>query len=328
MPNTKATLKLNGMKVVAHHTTHLRRAYNSMNLREHLINSQEWSEKITDKIWWTPQSKAIANYSKTKAMIIQKYIHGRWSCNKRENTYYPFRNDKCMVCIETVETQIHVLQCPLCKKREKLRKELGNDLNRYFVNTETHPAVSRVLKHYLMGLVNGKECEPVKVLVEDASPTLIRAVEEQTQIGWENFIKGRISITWSELYNFTLYQSGNRLRRMTAEKWGKDLLLIIWNFVYECWRERNEAEHDTNGDPTARKKLKIIEHIKWLVKYSKVCQKHTYYDKERENLGKLPLNNLLMLEHQLNNLSKTDKIREKEKQEINKKNKQSNGVSN
>jgi hypothetical protein len=47
---------------------------------------------------------------------------------------------------------------------------------------------------------------------------------------------------------------------------------------------------------------------------SEVCKKHSYYQKEKEKLIELPLNNLIMMEHQLNNLSKTDKSRNKEKQ--------------
>ena len=150
--------------------------------------------------------------------------------------------------------------------------------------------------------------EQTTTLVEDASDALQEAVTQQQKIGWEHLFKGRLSSKWSELYNHDLEIKKNEQTRMTVDKWGKDLILIIWEFVYECWMIRNTVEHEANTDPIKAKKEKVILHIEWLVKNNKVCKQHSYYRMKRKKLNELPLNNLLMMEIQLNNLAKTEKI--------------------
>jgi hypothetical protein len=165
-----------------------------------------------------------------------------------------------------------------------------------------------------MSWVNESTPQETTILVEDASIALREAVKLQNNIGWEQVFQGQLSKKWSELYNYDLHCKKNEQKYMTAEKWGRDLILILWKFVYDCWNCRNEIEHDLTGDPVKAKKEKKILHIQWIVKNSKVCQKHSYYNEEKDNLIKLPLNNLQMMEHQLNNLAKTDKERKQPNQ--------------
>jgi hypothetical protein len=285
-----------------------------MNLRDHLKMSNNWNERTTEDVWWAPHSKAIANFGNGSIMVIQKFIHNRWSCNERENIFYPYRSDKCRLCSEVKESQAHVLQCPKCPKRKELRKNLDKQLLQYFVNTETSVETARVLRFCMSSWLNNVDMEPTHVLVDDASQTLKDAVLHQSNIGWENLFRGRMSESWSLLYNYDLKYKKNEQKHMTVDKWGKDFILILWKFVYECWQARNDTEHDVNGDPTRAKKEKILSHIQWLVETSDLCKQHACYQKEKNKLVELPLNNLLMMEHQLSNLAKTDKIRTKEKQ--------------
>jgi hypothetical protein len=98
LPGTGITIKLNGLKIVSKHTQTLRRAYTSMNLRAYMKDNNGWNESTTENIWWTPLSKAIANFKEGNIMVIQKYIHQRWSCNERDNKFYTYRSNKCKLC--------------------------------------------------------------------------------------------------------------------------------------------------------------------------------------------------------------------------------------
>jgi hypothetical protein len=42
---------------------------------------------------------------------------------------------------------------------------------------------------------------PVEVLIPDASDALKQAIDFRREIGWENIFKGRLDITWGEMYN-------------------------------------------------------------------------------------------------------------------------------
>ena len=52
--------------------------------------------------------------------------------------------------------------------------------------------------------------------------------------GWVNMFQGRMSIKWRELYNHDLKNNKIDQRQIKVEKWGTDLLLILWKLVYEC----------------------------------------------------------------------------------------------
>ena len=184
---------------------------------------------------------------------------------------------------------------------------MDRKLLQYFINSETSPELSRILRFGISSWLDNKPMVDTKILVENASKTLEEAVVNQTTIGWENVFKGRLSITWSELYNHDLKNKKNEKKHMTADKWGKDLILILWDFVYDSWTCRNEVEHDTNEGPIKARKEKIVQHIQWLVQKSTMCQKHLYHKNKQNTLSKLPINNLIMMEQQLSNLAKTEK---------------------
>jgi hypothetical protein len=52
---------------------------------------------------------------------------------------------------------------------------------------------------------------------------------------------------------------------LSAEKWGKKIVIKTWQFVLECWFTRNEIEHDNGNNPILRAKEKLVEHIIWVI---------------------------------------------------------------
>eukprot|EP00957_Ditylum_brightwellii_P043577 3303316-Ditylum_brightwellii.AAC.1 len=71
---------------------------------------------------------------------------------------------------------------------------------------------------------------------------LCTTVEEQAEIGWENFIKGRISICWGDaqqiFYN-TVHPTGN----YSKSQWNGKIITGVWQIFFDVWKACNAHLH-------------------------------------------------------------------------------------
>ena len=91
-----------------------------------------------------------------------------------------------------------------------------------------------------------KPAPPIQHISYLASYQLIKAYEHQSQIGWDQFLKGRLSTEWSTLalirfeYS-TLIQNAKKLgckpKYRTPESWVKGLRTLNWEFVNLLWEQ-------------------------------------------------------------------------------------------
>jgi hypothetical protein len=50
---------------------------------------------------------------------------------------------------------------------------------------------------------------------------MISTVQEQTDIGWHQWFKGRLSTTWGDMYNYDTQQPSHIVRFPSSKRWGK-----------------------------------------------------------------------------------------------------------
>jgi hypothetical protein len=151
--------------------------------------------------------------------------------------------------------------------------------------------------------LHGTKMTPIKTLVPDASDALIRIDNTQNKIGWDQVLKGRLCIGWGELYNHDIAMDKLKLTTTDAEQWGKKCLTIIWKFVIDMWRQRNETEHNLDGETSKIAKRKEIEQILWIINAVKEYKEiHPYMNATEISLEKYPINNLKMMNQQMQTL--------------------------
>jgi hypothetical protein len=142
----------------------------------------------------------------------------------------------------------------------------------------------------------------MRELIPEASNTLKQAVQEQNTIGWEHWFKGRLSMLWGTLYNHDIKTKNHGIRNQTAEKWGKHIVNMNWDFMLEAWTIRIELEHCSEGDPTIKQKERLISKILWTKR--KIDQFPSSYLRNitEEQLQDIPLGNLKMVDSQIQTL--------------------------
>ena len=140
------------------------------------------------------------------------------------------------------------------------------------------------------------------------------AYESQTRIGWDQFIKGRISLEWSALIRFeyskhqVIQQSATqRPKYRTPETWAKGLIVLNWEFVNLLWEQRISSVTSQNPHPDKRD-----NHYFLLQKAYKVLNSHQIINlqdqhwllKTQEDIDKMSINQLILWIHNMNLIHK------------------------
>jgi hypothetical protein len=301
----RAVLWIDNKKVGSKFTKHLRNKFSSIQMYSHYQDKYKWTDNTLKAIWWEAHGKALYCYSTKKQTIIQKFIHERIACNSRESKYYLHRSPHCHLCKESIEDHNHILKCKMCSNRNLLRKkfimQIGDKLKLLGTNQDS----TRLIIMSLTNWLDNKAHPNIFEVVPDASSYLVQAMKEQSEIGWDQWFRGRISNTWGYLYQNDVQNGRALVNHPSADKWGKEVITITWNFVLECWFERNCNEHDSKGDPITRAKQKMTDEIMWHMDQKEEEIPSQYLCTTTEELLLLPQQNLKIMLEQMKKVQNT-----------------------
>jgi hypothetical protein len=164
--------------------------------------------------------------------------------------------------------------------------------------------------HNISSCINEEPYNNIKDIAPNASKFFETTVQEQQKIGWEQVLKGRLSRKWGELYNYDIEQDKLKMTLKDAEQWGKKVIIVIWKFVTDMWRIRNDKEHNLDGNNKEIEKKKEGEQIKWIIKALKEFdEEHPYMNITDDTLQKQPLQNIKNMNEQLQTLYESVKAK-------------------
>jgi hypothetical protein len=218
--------------------------YSTQHYQEYLKNRNQWTDTTIDLIDWETYGNSIRQYTSTKLIFITKLTH-----NWLPTLHHP--SHRYMHQITT---------CPCCK--------LDNETNQHFLTcTETVNHIETVLIPQLIqqnrteppSLINllTAAIHPINmnlIVLTDHPPSTHRIIESQSQIGWDNTLKGRWSTSWVELYN-RLTNTKNGV------KWTVKNLKLIWNELHQKWLNRCNKLHDDSKFEKQRTATTFAEEI-------------------------------------------------------------------
>jgi hypothetical protein len=180
--------------VSSNHAIHLRESYLSIPVRAHINNMNNWNNEQFDLVWWDAHEKALSKFSNNPLLLLKKYLDNRLPTNRRENKYHKYIAEGCYLCKEA-ETQAHILQCKFCEQRTTARRQFIIDIKSFMNQTYLSIDTIQVISSCLFAWLNQEEIPTVEY-----NEMLLRAYKEQTELGWENWFKGRLTRTLREVY--------------------------------------------------------------------------------------------------------------------------------
>jgi hypothetical protein len=231
-------------------------------IQQYIVKSAKWHPSTLHKIDWEAHRRAICRFSRTQRISITKLSHGLYHTNWKDSQYYGAFN-LCPCCNAHPETLDHVFTCQ-SKETVERRTGLRNELKLRLERLHTHPKITRAIIH---GLTEWESyiASPTQTITAPYRGTVLAAdcilvqafLEQSNEIGWQHFLRGRISTKWSQAYQS--YCSKPNQEPPNAQPWAAQVVTIIWQYSSSLWSYRNGVKHGQTTAETIAKDLAKIQ---------------------------------------------------------------------
>jgi hypothetical protein len=234
-------------------------ALHSTPLQHYIIKSAGWSRSTFYAIDWEAHKMAFTHNSRTKRIGVTKLAHGLYHTNQQSNKYYG-TTALCPCCGIATETLPHVFSCQ-SETAKQNRHEACTQLRERLTTLNTPEKITHSMIH---GIFAWESCPdparpqdtPHRGSVHPIDCTLVQAYREQTEIGWEHFLRGRISLKWSRAYQ--LFHSKPAQEPITAAPWAKQVIIVLWEYSTNIWKFRNGVKHGHTKEEAIEKELESL----------------------------------------------------------------------
>jgi hypothetical protein len=92
------------------------------------------------------------------------------------------------------------------------------------------------------------------------------AFRAQSQIGWDNFLKGRLSRDWIACMD---YHFQNNRSKLTGQECITKLMLGLWEYMDRIWTYCNTRYHENTNQQVVRYKTEALDR-----RYEEIWAKH------------------------------------------------------
>ena len=214
------------------------------------------TDRLTE--WWQKESRTKrAKFTQLQielmdtaaakgAWRIGTTARRKWVCKHAANLLPVGRNmkrwqfwkhHKCPRCLEDDETGSHVLRCQDPRARTHRTKVL-DVFDTRLRTLKTSKAIRCTLLAQVQAWMDGTS--PARLPIP---PLLRAAVRDQTTLGWDQFVKGRIANCWARLQ---AEDFASRQLRNTRKSWAAALIVAIWELSWQMWDHRNDILHNSD----------------------------------------------------------------------------------
>ena len=163
-----------------------------------------------------------------------------------------------------VEQNQHYLRC---RRSPKYNHKLMclKSIKGWMLKNNTAKLMQIVIQMRMADWIKGDHMPRINVREEEGGMRVQKAVDEQDEIGWDQFFKGRMSKEWQiiqgEEYQTLSNQGEKILNHQTGLWWKTRIIRLIIYFALNEWQVRNDTLHkmkDKTAREATRNRLKMI----------------------------------------------------------------------
>jgi hypothetical protein len=202
---------------------------------------------------WELCGSAFKKLTISKQRRVTKHASGHMACGKMMKIWSFQDHEECPRCAEVKETPLHVLDCGAMSTKVIWSKSMTK-LQTWMESTNTMPELQTALITRLRQWKGETNDNPTF----STHCGLRAAILHQDEIGWYNFLMGRISLQWKEVQQRYYEWLG---RRNTGKKWATALIQKVWEVSWDMWDHRNDVRLNTL---TPAKKAEYLRWMHWL----------------------------------------------------------------
>ena len=154
------------------------------------------------------------------------------------------------------------------------------DVTKWLTKQGTAPALTSILTRILYKYTQGKTAElnTWNFDNEPNSEDLYELVQDQKEIGWDNFFKGRISKRWGDIQDrfFVALDLPDCQAYKTGLWWASNVIRQIIYFSLNSWQIRNDALHKDKVQTTYNEERKELRcRVRWWYNQEKKMESAT-----------------------------------------------------
>ena len=223
----------------------LRDQRNEKALCQYITAKNSWDDKVFNTIDWETHGQVHRRFLKHRTTMV-KFVHGILPVGTRLQKYDSKNNPACPTCGHPEETQQHFFQCSHTTRLE-WRGTFNTAFHETMTKHHTHPGLLALAQE---GMNAFMESRPISLQHVPDFPGRQLLIEEQSAIGWENFIRGRVSKRWLKIQIKHLKRI-DKYDVKRSPKWTNTLIHTVWTHVLLLWFQRNQDKH--GHDETTRR---------------------------------------------------------------------------
>ena len=259
-PSIKAAITIRGNIVTSNTIRHIEHELTGKPLIAYLIRQNKWTEPTFHTIDWDAHNRYLTKLPYLKTIKVVKYIHNWQNTTGAQKELFDKHRDEpehqqheymCPMKCGCHETAQHFLRCEKINSSAETSRVLKS-LRKWFANANTNQVLTTTLMHCIrewLQFGNEPNTNDLDISNERNYQTIMQAIEAQSEIGWDQFFKGRIALQWGDIqqkhYDYERSQPSHNLKKYHDRQWWT--ANIIKQIVYvalNAWQIRNDKLHE------------------------------------------------------------------------------------
>jgi hypothetical protein len=230
LPHEKVAVFVSSVKQTSDPASQIRYACGKHAAKEFLTTEMGWSPQQFDEVDWEHLHACL----QTKPDGFRTWLSKQHSnfCATRTQTqrWFGSEDNMCPSCLAIEERAEHLCQCQ-DPARHRLLETNTDELVCWMSNNDnTHPDIIRWVESYILG--HGRS----QVWLENCPCSIQELVASQNQIGWRNFMEGRIS---TQFYHIQFCHLIRARTNMTASSWVRTFISKLIHITHSQWIFQN-----------------------------------------------------------------------------------------
>ena len=259
-PSIKAAVSIRGNVITSETTNHIKHELSGVPIIDYLMRRNKWTERTFDSIDWDAHERYLKKLPYLKAIKVVKYIHDWQNTgdqkklfdSKREEPHHKESEYLCPLKCGCPESAQHFLRCEKVNSSAEMARVL-KDLNKWFLSANTNQALTTTLMHCIREWLQFGHSQPnldfLNIANEPNSTELHHAIAAQSDIGWDQFFKGRIATNWGTIqqrhYDVARSQPKSNLKKYhDKEWWTANVIKQVVYIALNAWQIRNDKLHE------------------------------------------------------------------------------------
>ena len=254
LPYERLVVSFQGTKLSSINKAYLYQEIYGVETKRHWVEKTKQipSHLVDQGVAWDALGKALSREPFGKRRWLCKHCAkqcgvGRCLLRRQYQTH-----NNCPRCDQPDETTTHVLQCQASSAIDEWQEAIAA-LELWMGKESTHTALTSAILTRLEAWQQAVPLQPIK-----GSRALKEAIEAQDQLGWENFLLGRLSPTLSQYQQVHYTNIGSQ---KTGKAWLARLIRQLWLVCWRMWEHRNFINNSTLTDEEKRERSHLLSQV-------------------------------------------------------------------